>query len=486
MRHLRPLAVGQLAPNFHAPVTGGAGTIRLSDFRGQCMVILAFYPGDWTDVCTQEMPLIEEYLTLAELFNVQVLGVSVDSIASHNAYIQHIGLNNVRLISDFDRSISRAYGVLRPEGFCERATVIIDEAGCIAWQRIEPDIQRQRALDEVRAVIAGLRGRPDLAVPDAAERAAAVQITRAAPLAPPTRLRLKFWGTRGSIPTCGPAFVRYGGNTSCVSLESDTGHLFIFDSGTGIRDLGLALQPNHGPAPAPYDQLGVKGYLLLSHTHWDHIQGFPFFEPAFNPRNHFNVIGCSNCARTLASLLAGQMEQTYFPISMEVLAAQFEFHSFCNTAFALEGAQVTVRTLKHPNPSTAFRIDLAGRSVVYATDHEMLGSPPVPLPEDLSSPDILDPQLLDLAAGADCLIHDAQYTAAEYEGKVGWGHSTVETAVDTAIRAGVRRLYLFHHDPQHTDADLDAMLALARRRAARLAGSRLAVFSAADGDEWTF
>jgi ribonuclease BN (tRNA processing enzyme) len=180
------------------------------------------------------------------------------------------------------------------------------------------------------------------------------------------------------------------------------------------------------------------------------------------------------------------MEQTYFPISMEVLAAQFEFHSFCNTAFALEGAQVTVRTLKHPNPSTAFRIDLAGRSVVYATDHEMLGSLPVPIPEDLSSPDILDPQWLDLAAGADCLIHDAQYTAAEYEGKVGWGHSTVETAVDTAIRAGVRRLYLFHHDPQHTDADLDAMLALARRRAALLAGPRLTVFSAADGDEWTF
>jgi peroxiredoxin/phosphoribosyl 1,2-cyclic phosphodiesterase len=485
MRHARPLAVGQLAPNFYAPVTGGDGTIRLSDLRGQCMVILAFYPGDWTDVCTQELPVIEEYLTLADLFNVQVLGVSVDSIASHNAFIQHVGLNNVRLVSDFDRQISRAYGVLRSEGFSERATVLIDEEGRIAWMRVEPDITQQRALDEVREIVARLRGRPDLAVPSPDERSRAVQIARATPLAPPTRLSLKFWGTRGSIPTCGSAFLRYGGNTSCVSLQSDTGHLFIFDSGTGIRELGLALQATNGHAPPPYEQ-GVKGYLLLSHTHWDHIQGFPFFEPAFNPRNHFNVIGCSNCSRTLASLLAGQMEQTYFPISMEVLAAQFEFHSFCNTAFALEGAQVTVRTLKHPNPSTAFRIDLAGRSVVYATDHEMLGSLPVPIPEDRSSPDILDPQLLDLAAGADCLIHDAQYTAAEYEGKVGWGHSTVETAVDTAIRAGVRRLYLFHHDPQHTDADLDAMLALARRRAALLAGPRLTVFSAADGDEWTF
>ncbi len=486
MRHSRPLAVGQLAPNFYAPVTGSEGIIRLSDFRGRCMVILAFYPGDWTDICTQELPLIEESLTLADLFNVQVLGISVDSIASHNAFIQHVGLTNVRLVSDFDRSISRAYGVLRPEGFSERATVLIDEEGRIIWQRVEPDIDRPRALDEVRAIVAELRGRPDLAVLDSTARAAAVQLVRTTPMAPPTQLRLKFWGTRGSIPTCGAAFVRYGGNTSCVSLQSDTGHLFIFDSGTGIRELGRALQPTHGVAQPPYDTLGVKGYLLLSHTHWDHIQGFPFFEPAFNLRNHFNVIGCSDCSRTLASLLAGQMEQTYFPISMEGMAAQFEFYSFCNTTFPLEGAEVTVRTLKHPNPSTAFRVDLAGRSVVYATDHEMIGDLVLPISDDLIGIDIIDPQLLDLATGADCLIHDAQYTAAEYGSKVGWGHSTVETAVDTAIRAGVRRLYLFHHDPQHTDADLDAMLALARARAARLAGSHLQVFAAADGDEWTF
>lgn len=485
MRHPRPLAVGQLAPNFDAPVTGDEGTIRLSDQRGRHMVILAFYPGDWTDVCTQELPLIEEYLTLTDLFNVQVLGISVDSLASHNVYIQHVGLNHVRLVSDFDRAISRAYGVLRPEGFCERATVVIDEEGRIVWLRVEPDIRQQRALHEIRAVIAHLRGRPDLAVPSPDERTRSVQLARATPLAPPTRLSLKFWGTRGSIPTCGPAFMRYGGNTSCVSLQSDTGHLFIFDSGTGIRELGLSLAPSHGALPAPYEA-GIKGYLLLSHTHWDHIQGFPFFEPAFHPRNHFNIIGCSNCARTLASLLAGQMEQTYFPVSMEGLAAQFEFYSFCNTTFPLEGAQITVRTLKHSNPSTAFRVDLAGRSVVYATDHEMIVPLAVPVGDALTGTEILDPQLLELAAGADCLIHDAQYTAAEYVSKVGWGHSTVETAVDTAIRAGVRRLYLFHHDPQHTDSDLDAMLALARARAARLGGDRLAVFAAADGDEWTF
>ena len=476
--------IGQLAPDFQALATGGQGLVRLSDFRGHSPVVLAFYPGDWTDICSQELPVIDEYLALAGDLRVPVFGVSVDSIASHRAFVPHVGLSHVRLISDFDRAISRAYGLLRPEGICERATVVIDVDGRVHWLRVEPDLGQPRALNEVRAVVMNLCGRPDLAVPHADERADAVQLPRPAPLAPATRARLKFWGTRGSIPTCGPAFSRYGGNTSCVSLQSDTGHLFILDSGTGIRDLGLALQPPNSPHPTPYDELGLMGYLLLSHTHWDHIQGFPFFEPAFKGGNLFHVIGCSDCARTLASLMAGQMESTYFPVSLDGLPAQFKFYSFCNTSFRLDGAQVTTLSLKHPNPSAAYRIDLAGRSVVYATDHEM----PQPLTgapgNGLLAREVLDERLIALAAGADVLIHDAQYTAAEYVHKVGWGHSTVESAVDTAILANVRRLILFHHDPQHTDADLDAMLTLARRRAARLGHDGLEVYAAADGAQW--
>lgn len=213
--------------------------------------------------------------------------------------------------------------------------------------------------------------------------------------------------------------------------------------------------------------------------------GLPIFEPAFNSHNQFSVIGCSECAQALATIMAGQMEQKYFPVSLDGLPAQFQFYSFCDSSLTVDDARVTTLTLQHPNPSTAFRIDLAGRAVVYATDHEILQPPPPTVGERLLDTDVLDARLIALAEGADILIHDAQYTAEEYPDKVHWGHCPVEAAVDTAIRAHVQRLFLYHHDPQHTDTDIDSMLAAARRRAARLGGgSHLEVYAASDHNEW--
>ncbi len=304
-----------------------------------------------------------------------------------------------------------------------------------------------------------------------------MQIERANPLAPPKNIELNFWGTRGSIPVSGQKYIKYGGNTSCVSLTSDTGHLFIFDSGSGMRNLGNYLLSNEWLNKT--SENNVKGYILLSHTHWDHIQGFPFFGPVFKPDNKFNVMGWSNGTQNLAKLMGRQMEQNYFPVSLGALAAQLVFYSLKPGIFNLDGAIITTKILKHTLPSMAYRVDLNGMSMVYATDHEPLRLPD-PRPDALLGDDVIDATLVKMAQNADMLIHDAQYSAAEMNDKVGWGHSSVEVAVDTAIKANVKCLVLYHHDPAHDDEAIDGLLQVGRERAALL-GSNLKVIAAGDG-----
>jgi len=304
-----------------------------------------------------------------------------------------------------------------------------------------------------------------------------LELERANPLAPPKNIELNFWGTRGSIPVSGPKYVRYGGNTSCVSLNSDTGHLFIFDSGSGMRNLGNYLLSNEGLNKT--SENNVSGYIFLSHTHWDHIQGFPFFGPLFKSGNKFNVMGWSNGTQNLSKLMARQMEQNYFPVSLAALPAQLGVYSLKPGIFNVDGAIITTKILKHTLPSMAYRVDLNGKSMVYATDHEPLRLPE-PQPDTLLGDDVIDPTLVKLAQDADMLIHDAQYSAAEMAGKVGWGHSSVEVAVDTAIKAGVKCLVLYHHDPAHDDDTIDGLLQMGRERAARL-GSNLKIVAAGDG-----
>ena len=264
---------------------------------------------------------------------------------------------------------------------------------------------------------------------------------------------------------------------------SDTGHLFIFDCGSGARELGIHLMADGWPLANAVNNKDVKGYILLSHTHWDHIQGFPFFTPVFKPGNHFNVIGWSNCSQTLATILAGQMQQCYFPVSLDSLASDLTFYSLQHNPVIIDEAKLTGQLLKHPIPSTAYRLEIGGKSIVYATDHE---PHKVPTQEamhtgKLLGNDIIDQNLVELAADADILIHDAQYSVEELGIKVGWGHNSSEVAVDTAIRAKVKTLVLYHHDPAHNDDAIDELLEAGRQRARFHGNNTLKVIAAHDG-----
>ncbi len=253
-------------------------------------------------------------------------------------------------------------------------------------------------------------------------------------------MRVTFWGVRGSIPTPGPDTVGIGGNTSCVEVRVGKA-ILIFDGGTGLRLLGKKLAP----------EMPLSAHIFFSHVHWDHIQGFPFFDPAFVPGNKIHLYGGNNVSRTLEETLAGQMDHPSFPVHLTEMGAKMVFSDmFEGQALEIptgDGSAVHVTTGRgnHPNGVWAYRVDHGGKSVVYATDTEHYA--------------IVDPRLLRLSMGADVLIHDAQYTPEEYAGtagrggpKTGWGHSTFTEAARLAAAAGVKKLVLFHHDPMQNDA----------------------------------
>ena len=245
---------------------------------------------------------------------------------------------------------------------------------------------------------------------------------------------------RGSIPTPGPDTVEVGGNTSCV--EVDIGErLIILDGGTGIRLLGQRLVAEPPRAAT----------LFFSHVHWDHIQGFPFFAPAFVPGFRFDIYGGKNLSSTLSETLAGQMNFPNFPVTLDQMASTMVFHQFDDGRLVDLGGGVSVRglMLNHPDGVYGYRIEHEGRALAYCTDTEHRDQP--------------DAHVLELAAGADILIYDAQYLPEEYDpgdgrpGKQGWGHSTYAVGAELARLAGARRLVLFHHDPGHDDETVALM-----------------------------
>ncbi len=253
-------------------------------------------------------------------------------------------------------------------------------------------------------------------------------------------MRVTFWGVRGSIPSPGPETVGVGGNTSCVEVRAG-GRLVVFDGGTGLRLLGKKL----------VKEMPITAHLFFSHVHWDHIQGFPFFDPAFVPGNVIHLYGGNNVSRTLEETLAGQMDHPNFPVHLSEMGAEMVFHDVHeNVPVELEGDDgekivVTAAAGNHPNGVWAYRVDHAGKSVVYATDTEHYA--------------VVDPRLAKLAANVDLLVYDAQYTPEEYAGtagsggpKLGWGHSTFEAATTLAKATGAKKLVLFHHDPMQDDA----------------------------------
>ncbi|MEQ1501102.1 MAG: MBL fold metallo-hydrolase [Myxococcota bacterium] len=247
-------------------------------------------------------------------------------------------------------------------------------------------------------------------------------------------MRVTFWGVRGSVPVSGGGFARTGGNTTCVSVEHEGAQL-ILDGGTGLQALGAATE---GPLDA---------WLLFTHLHWDHIQGVPFFRPAFDPDSHLVLVGAPGLARGLDQ----QMRPPSFPIGFDALRARTEFLEVAaSDVVELGPFRVEVAEMTHPNGVLCYRISAGGRSLVFATDVE--------------HGDALDPRLVALASGVDLLIHDAQYTEAEYRQRRGWGHSTWEQAVALARRADAERVALFHHDPTRSDAQLAVIEAVAAQR----------------------
>ncbi|HEX6511827.1 MAG TPA: MBL fold metallo-hydrolase [Chloroflexota bacterium] len=270
-------------------------------------------------------------------------------------------------------------------------------------------------------------------------------------------MKVTFWGVRGSIATPGRATVEYGGNTSCVELQAGSERL-ILDCGTGIRELGRQLLSAAKP---------INTHILLSHSHWDHIQGFPFFGPAFVPGNEITIIGPHEHTYRLNETMAGQMQYRYFPIGLEQLSADIRYHEVREEKFAIGPVAVSTHYLNHTIMAVAYRFDAFGRSVVYATDNEPFSQQGRAWvsPDDRRFIHRRDEELAAFTQGADVLIMDSQYTEHEYPQKVGWGHATPDYALEVAASAGVGTLVLFHHDPTRVDTAVSVLEQLAQKRA---------------------
>ena len=315
--------------------------------------------------------------------------------------------------------------------------------------------------------------RVDASLP--AEPEAPTQTRRSQDLAPMSEaqapaasdIRVCFWGTRGSCPAPGSDTVRYGGNTACTELRfGDT--LIIVDCGSGIRMLGQSLMREFKGKP-------IEGHIFVGHTHWDHIQGFPFFVPLYIARNRFNVYSVSGAGKSLERVFRGQMAADYFPVPLKSLACELQF-------VELEGpvkiGPVTAKYhfLNHPGVAIGFRFEAHGKAITYLSDHETF----VRLNGVSEVTRKQDADVVEFCRGSDILICEAQYTEEEYQLKRGWGHSTFYDAVERGIASGSRHLVIFHHEPVHTDDQMDGFLEEARRKI-REAGSSLECSMALEG-----
>jgi phosphoribosyl 1,2-cyclic phosphodiesterase len=264
-------------------------------------------------------------------------------------------------------------------------------------------------------------------------------------------VKITFFGVRGSCPCSSDQQSRYGGNTSCVLVEVDGEPPLILDLGTGLRALGNHLHPPLQGTGEP-----LRATALLTHLHYDHVLGLPFFSPLRDEGALLEVHGPTQAGGPLQEVLSGLVAPPFFPISMDQLQGELRCHELEGpTEFVVGAIQVTARPIPHVGHTLGFRIEAEGRSVAYISDHQA--------PRDLHT---VDKQALQLCDGADLVIHDSQYTEAEFETMADWGHSTEAYAVQVAGEAGAKRLMMFHHDPAHTDDQVDGMLQHARRTAA--------------------
>src|SRR4029453_19294850 len=294
-------------------------------------------------------------------------------------------------------------------------------------------------------------------------------------------VRLKFWGTRGSIAVPGPETLRYGGNTTCVELRAD-GEIIVLDAGSGIRPLGIALGREFQAHP-------IKLSLLITHAHWDHIQGFPFFKPAYDSKNEIRIFGFYGAGATFREIMTEPMKSPFFPITMRELSARMDINKLNEMKFSLGKLDIHAVFVNHPGVCAGYRIFTSGGSVAFLPDHE----PYEFFLHSARGKELSGEQAREIAAeqhaalvqflrGSDILILDSQYTDQEYETHICWGHGSISTAGFLALETEVQKLLVFHHDPNHDDEMVDTMVESARELAMKSA-SHLEVAGAQQGTE---
>jgi phosphoribosyl 1,2-cyclic phosphodiesterase len=274
-------------------------------------------------------------------------------------------------------------------------------------------------------------------------------------------MKIEFHGVRGSTPCCGRQYARYGGNSSCVVVTADGHAPVIFDLGTGLRPYGEKVS-----SETPF-----QGSVLLTHLHWDHVQGLPFFVPLHRDGAALDIYGPRQDDGPLGEVFSGLMCPPYFPITPDQLAADVRFHDTGDDDFPVGQAKVRSRWVRHVGPTLGYRVDLNGASVAYISDHG------TGCRDDAD--DFIPEEILELCDGVDVLIHDAQHTGPEYENKRHWGHCTYNYAVHVARESGARTLALYHHDPAHSDDAVDEIVARASDASAHIGGAE--IIGAAEG-----
>ena len=282
------------------------------------------------------------------------------------------------------------------------------------------------------------------------------------------RIVLQYWGVHGTLPAPGPAYTRYGGNTPCVSVEIGGEPLYIFDCGSGIKKLS-----DHVMAGAAQR---FSGRIFISHTHWDHINTVPFFAPLYLRGNQIDIHGPYQGDLTIERAISAQMESVYFPVTVREFGARLVFRDLREERLEFGPVRIDTMLLRHPGYCLGYKLSCRGRNICYITDNELY------LPTDPRHDARYVQRLADFVRGTDVLITDTTYRDHEYPTKVDWGHSCVSQVADLAARAEVKRLHLFHHDPDQTDRDIDAKLEETRAELTRL-GSKVVCEAPAEGGQ---